>query len=186
MPATDWREAGARIDALVSAAGGEHAEELVRVVTGLYGAGLQRLLEVLHERAALTDEVAAALARDPLVSALLLVHGLHPYDTPTRIRRALAGTGVELVEVTEAGVCRVRIPHGTPPPGLNEALEAAAPEVTAVEVDRPTPLIPVAALFTRLAEAPLPGTAEGPLPRAGEGPVPRAGERPVPRAGEGP
>jgi hypothetical protein len=150
----DWRAAGARIDALIEAeaAGRDRAEELVRVVTDLYGAGLERLLGVLHDAGALTDEALAALAGDELVAALLLVHGLHPDDTATRVAAALAGTGVEPVEVTDLGVCRLRVPHGHPPAGLQELVEAAAPEINGIEVVTPAPFIPVESLFSRVAE----------------------------------
>jgi hypothetical protein len=158
VPGRDWRAAGERIDALLAAeaAGGPaagRAEELVRLVADLYGAGLERLLTVLHERGALTDEVVGAVAADDLVSGLLLVHGLHPYDAPTRIARALAGTGAELVEVTAGGVARLRIPGGHRSPAVDKRVEAAAPELTGIEVEAPpdAPLIPVSALFSRLA-----------------------------------
>ncbi|GIF00593.1 hypothetical protein [Paractinoplanes rishiriensis] len=147
----DWRAAGARIDALI-AADPAGREDLVREVTDLYGAGLERLLDVLHEAGALTDEVLAAVAADELVSALLLVHGLHPDDAGTRIAAALARTGVELVEVTDRGVCRLRVAHGQPPAGLEDLVTAAAPEITAVEVSTRPALIPVSALFSRVAE----------------------------------
>ena len=60
----DLRAAGERIEALLdaSAAGGavarERAEELVRLVVDLYGAGLERLLEIVHETGRLDDERA--------------------------------------------------------------------------------------------------------------------------------
>ena len=88
--ATDaqWRTAGDRIQALLdaSAAGGtvarERAEQLVREVTDLYGAGLERLM-LLATRAA--PEVADELVADDLVASLLLVHGLHPHPVERRI-----------------------------------------------------------------------------------------------------
>ena len=92
--ARDLRVVGGRIEALIdaSAAAGpvahERAEELVRLVVDLYGAGLERLLEILHERGAL-DGSLDALAADELVAGLLLVHGLHPYDVTTRVEQAL-------------------------------------------------------------------------------------------------
>jgi len=167
-----WQAAGARIDSLIgaSASGGpvarERAEELVRVVTDLYGAGLERLLELLHERGALTDEVIDAVAGDDLVAGLLLVHGLHPYDVVTRIERALAGGEVELLEVTAGGVARLRLPGGHGGCGASSeplrraaeaAIEAAAPEITAIEIeesraDTAPAVIPVSALFSRLAD----------------------------------
>jgi hypothetical protein len=166
----DWQEAGARIDTLLaaSASGGavarERAEELVRLVADLYGAGLERVLDIVHDAGALTDEVAEALAADELVSGLLLVHGLHPYDAGTRIDRALAGMrDAELLGVTK-GVARVRLSgHGcgsdTLRAAVEEAIEAAAPEITAIEVEEPAAgVIPVSALFARLADSPRPVT----------------------------
>jgi hypothetical protein len=149
MPPFDWQAAGGRIDRLVTTG---HDEDLVRAVTDLYGAGLERLLDLLHETGTLTDAAVAAIAGDDLVAGLLAVHGLHPYDAATRIRRALAGTGVELAELTAGGRCRIRVRHGhQPPPGVEQRIEAAAPEITGIEVVPVQPVIPVAALFTRVA-----------------------------------
>ena len=91
----DFRAVGERINALLdaSASGGvvakERAEELVRLVADLYGSGLERLLSILYELGRLDDEALAALAADDLVSSLLLVHDLHPYDVVTRVEQAL-------------------------------------------------------------------------------------------------
>ena len=148
VAATDWRESAARIDTLLGTAG-ETGEELVRTVADLYGAGLERMLDLLHERGALTDEVLDALAGDDLVAGLLLVHGLHPHDAPTRIGLALRGTGVSLVEVTDDGVCRLRAQRR--PHDIERLIESVAPEVTSVVVETAKPLIPVSSLFTRPA-----------------------------------
>jgi len=178
---TDWRAAGERIDTLIaaSASGGalarERSEELVRLVADLYGAGLERLLDLVHEQGQLTDEVLDALAADDLVSSLLLVHGLHPYGVDTRVGRALDsvrpylgshGGDVELLEVTGDGVVRLRLLgtcDGCPSSSVTlklaveSAIEAAAPEITTIEVeeaDKPTgPVIPVESLFSRLGES---------------------------------
>jgi len=169
MRQAEWRAAGERVETLIdaSAAGGtaarERAEELVRLVADLYGAGLERLLEIAHERGALTDDVLAGLAADDLVAGLLLVHGLHPYPVRTRVEQALGphGSAVELLDISADGVVRVRIigSHDgcgssaeTLRPAVEEAIEAAAPEVTAIEVEMPVtaPVIPVSALFARL------------------------------------
>jgi Fe-S cluster biogenesis protein NfuA len=163
----DWRSAGERIEVLLAAAGTggavarERAEELVRLVADLYGAGLQRILEVLHEAGALGDDALDRLAADDLVASLLLVHGLHPYDAGTRIEQALAAHRgeVELIDVTPDGVVRLRM-TGTGEgctssasalrPAVEAAIEAAAPEVTAVEIEERTSVIPISALFSRL------------------------------------
>jgi hypothetical protein len=142
---TDWRESAARIDTLLAVAG-DTGEELVRTVADLYGAGLERMLDLLYEQGVLTDAALEALAGDDLVAGLLLVHGLHPHDTATRVALAIKGTGVELIEITPDGVCRLR---GRRPHGLDQLIQAAAPEITGVSVEAPKPLIPVSALFTR-------------------------------------
>jgi Fe-S cluster biogenesis protein NfuA len=179
----DWRAASDRIDTLLdaSSAGGvvarERAEELVRLVADLYGAGLERILDVMHERGHLDDETLDALAGDDLVSSLLMVHGLHPYDVMTRVERALEGVrpylgshggDVELLEVTNEGVVRLRLLGScdgcasssvTLKLAVEGAIEAAAPEITAIEVETPSDkpagggVIPMASLFARVAPA---------------------------------
>lgn len=181
MSEADWRAAGDRVETLIaaSAAGGavarERAEELVRLVADLYGAGLERVLEIAHEHGALTDDVLAALAGDDLVASLMLVHGLHPYSVETRIEQALAevrpylgshGGDVELLAVSADGVVRLRMLgscDGCPSSAVTlklaveGAIEAAAPEVSAIEVEEPAAapgggsVIPVSALFSRIA-----------------------------------
>ncbi|MEV4617719.1 hypothetical protein AB0J74_03250 [Asanoa sp. NPDC049573] len=168
----DWTAAGDRIEALVtaSAAGGavarERAEELVRLVVDLYGAGLERLLELLHERGALGDDVLDALAADGLVASLLLVHGLHPESASTRVARALAavapGGEASLVDITPDGVARVRLTasgcsSGALKASVESAIADAAPEVVTVEVIEPDrsvgAVIPVDSLFSRVGPA---------------------------------
>ncbi|MDT0433663.1 NifU family protein [Streptomyces sp. NPDC005840] len=181
-PADTWRATGERIDTLIaaSAAGGEAArersEELVRLVTDFYGAGIERLLELVHEHGALDDPVLAALADDDLVASVLLVHGLHPYSVETRVEKALEsvrpylgshGGDVELVAVTPEGTVRLRLlgscdgcpsSSATLALAVRGAVEAAAPEVTAIEVEEaaadgtPGALVPVDSLFSRLHE----------------------------------
>ncbi len=64
----------------------DRAEQLVREVTDLYGAGLDRML-----RTATTADpgLAEAFAGDDLIASLLLVHGLHPHPVERRIADAL-------------------------------------------------------------------------------------------------
>src|SRR5947199_4003504 len=87
-----WRSAGDRIQILLdaSAAGGaaarERAEQLVREVTDLYGAGIERMMDMA---VAANPELAEAFIDDDLVASLLLVHGLHPHTVQRRISDAL-------------------------------------------------------------------------------------------------
>ncbi len=116
-----WRTAGDRIQTLLdaSAAGGtvarERAEQLVREVTDLYGAGLERMLRIAT---AADPDLADRLAADDLVASLLLVHGLHPHDVERRVSDALDtvrpylgshGGDVSLIEV--AGRCGATAVH---------------------------------------------------------------------------
>src|SRR5918993_2381366 len=86
-----WRTAGERIQNLLdaSASGGvvahERAEQLVREVADLYGAGLQRVMTIaVAAQPGLADEFAG----DDLLASLLLVHGLHPHPVERRIEDA--------------------------------------------------------------------------------------------------
>lgn len=156
---TDPRATGERIEQLLeasSAAGPvarERAEELVRVVVELYGAGLERLLEIAYDAGQLTDELLDRLADDELVASLMLVHGLHPHDVHTRVERALEkvrpylgshGGDVELLEVTQEDVVRLRMLGScdgcassavTLQLAVEGAIAELAPEVVGIEVD---------------------------------------------------
>jgi Fe-S cluster biogenesis protein NfuA/nitrite reductase/ring-hydroxylating ferredoxin subunit len=182
--AGDFRAVGERINSLLdaSASGGalarERAEELVRLVADLYGSGLERLLSILYELGRLDDDALAALAADELVSSLLLVHDLHPYDVATRVEQALDnvrpylgshGGDVELLSVSE-DVVRLRLLgscDGCPSSSVTlklaveGAIEAAAPEIVRIDVDTgaeqvPTasgPVIAVDALWSHVDQA---------------------------------
>ncbi|MDQ3166918.1 MAG: NifU family protein [Actinomycetota bacterium] len=155
----------------------ERAEELVRLVADLYGAGLERMLDTLYDLGRLDDDVLATLVDDQLVSSLLLVHGLHPYDVATRVEQALVsvrpylgshGGDVELLGVSDDGVVRLRLLgscDGCPSSSVTltlaveGAVEAAAPEVTRIDVETSAetatdsgPLISVDSLRSRLGE----------------------------------
>ncbi|MFF5205688.1 NifU family protein [Streptosporangium sp. NPDC000396] len=155
--AHDVQAAGDRVEALLAELAGlggparDAAEELVRVLVELYGAGLERVMEIVTEAEA--AEVLRRLAADDLVAALLVLHDLHPLSTEERVRAALEdirpylGThagDVELVSVEETGVVRLRLRgtcHGCPSSQLTvklaieRAIAEAAPEVSHVEVE---------------------------------------------------
>ncbi|MFE4230268.1 NifU family protein [Arthrobacter sp. NPDC056886] len=185
--------AGERISSLLDALGSggpvarDRAEELVRHVTELYGAGLERILQVLDSQGVLGPGTVSALTSDPLVSGLLLIHGLHPVDLPGRVTGALDsvrpylgshGGDVELLGISEEGVVRLRLLgscQGCPSSSVTlklaveDAIETAAPEVTGIEVEEAAPaavpaLIPVGALRSRLEG--LGGPSDGGAPGA--------------------
>jgi Fe-S cluster biogenesis protein NfuA len=157
MTDQDLRVVGERIEELLArirAAGdpatADTAEEVVRLVVELYGAGLERTVTLAG------PEVLERLVEDELVASLLVLHGLHPKDTQTRVVEALdqvrpflgshAG-GVELVGIDPEGVVHLRLEgscDGCPSStqtvklAIERAIEEAAPEVTRVEVENLT------------------------------------------------
>lgn len=178
--AEDLRAVGERIEVLLTASSAhgvmarERSEELVRLVADLYAAGLQRLLAIVYDAGRLDDIVLHALAADDLVSSLLMVHGLHPYDVTTRVSKALEevrpylgshGGDVELPEVTDDGVVRLRLLGGcngcasssvTLKLAVEGAVQAAAPEIAGIDVETQEgpaaagQVIPASALRSRL------------------------------------
>lgn len=181
IPTADPTAAGERIELLLeaSAAAGpvarERAEELVRTVVELYGAGLERVMELAYAAGALTDELLAALAADELVAGLLLVHGLHPYGVEDRIEKALDdvrpylgshGGDVKLLHVTDEGIVRLQLLGScdgcassavTLELAVEDAIRAAAPEVVRIEVEEAAKstgsVIPIEQLTSRLRAA---------------------------------
>ncbi|MDH2429029.1 NifU family protein [Sphaerisporangium sp. TRM90804] len=156
--AADVRAVGDRVEALIDELGAladpmarARAEELVRVMVGLYGAGLERVVGIVVESGA--SEVLHRLTADEVVSGLLVVHDLHPLTTEERVRAALDGVrpllarhegGVELLGVDAEGVVRLRLSGGcdgcassrdTVSGAVERAIAMAAPEVARVEVE---------------------------------------------------
>ncbi|WP_440081280.1 NifU family protein [Streptosporangium sp. LJ11] len=159
MPqAHDVRATGDRVEALIADLGAlsdavtrAKAEDLVRALVELYGAGLERVVEIVTEAGA--AEVLGRMVGDPLVAGLLVLHDLHPLSTAERVRDALDTVrpylgshegGVELLGVDEDGIVRLRLEgtcHGCPSSRLTvtdaieRAIARAAPEVSRVEVE---------------------------------------------------
>jgi hypothetical protein len=145
------REAGDRVEELLAdlrtRAGPEAAdvaEELVGCLVQLYGAGLETIMRVVGE----DQRLQALLIADPLVESLLLVHDLHPLDTPARIKRALGrlGPGTEFLGIDEDGVVEVKLASGcgSTMTAVEQAIAAAAPETTGVrQAPRDPPLLQI-------------------------------------------
>ena len=173
-----WRSAGDRIQTLLDATSAsgtvarERAEQLVREVVELYGAGLARIMATVGDRAdrATVDRLVA----DDLVASLLLVHGLHPHDLRRRVADALDrvrpylgshGGDVHLLDIVGdavqlqfAGSCK-SCPSSavTLELAVEDAIRAAAPEVSSIEVvtpeaapAEPTTMIPAESLLAQV------------------------------------
>ena len=149
---------GERVEELLASlrsqggAAADTAEELVRLLVGLYGDGLSHIVASLQAGGEAGRAMLDTLAADPVVEGLLLLHGLHPLDVDARIQRALdqvrpylgshAG-GVQYLGVRD-GVARLRLEgtcHGCPSSTVTVRLaiegevQDAAPEVTEVVVE---------------------------------------------------
>jgi hypothetical protein len=142
---TRIEELVARIESLDPAAQ-SHARELLDAVLELHRRGLARAAEALAGAGLLES-----IAREPAVSAILLLHDLHPLGVEERARAAVErarshlaveGCTVELLSV-EDGVARVRLDRSTGHhssaeelrTSLRDAIWAEAPELSDVVIE---------------------------------------------------
>jgi hypothetical protein len=117
------------------------AHELMEAVLEMHGAGLDRAMEIVFESPEGGEAAIRRLAGDPLVSSLLLLHGLHPDDLETRAQRAVSKLQIhaELRGVFE-GEVRVRVPAGASGVGSVEAtLREALPDAARIIVEEGGP-----------------------------------------------
>jgi Fe-S cluster biogenesis protein NfuA len=151
------------VEALVDPHARGKARDLLQAVLELHGRGLARILELAAGPAPLLPE----LARDELVSSLLLLHDLHPRALEERVLAALEkvrpylhshGGDVTLLAI-EGTVLRLRLDgscNGCPSSSetLRSAIEGAiadaAPDVTELRVEG-VEKAPVAAAFIPLS-----------------------------------
>jgi Fe-S cluster biogenesis protein NfuA len=111
------QELQAKLDTDGDPATRELADALVSTVVQMYGAGLERIVGSLLDGGEEGVRLAAALAEDDLVAALLLIHDLHPVPLGERVKDALEqvrpymeshGGDVELLSLQE-GVARISL-----------------------------------------------------------------------------
>lgn len=158
MAQTDVEATGRRVEALLDEitaaepAASRAAEELVRELLALYGAGLGRLVDALAECA---PERLAELSEEPLVSGLMALHDLHPSELSDRLAaaldtvRPLLASRAATVTVVELDGLTVQLrldgsPSNGGGPSLDElrdsvvdAVHAAVPELERVDVAIP-------------------------------------------------
>lgn len=138
------------------------ALDLVRAILAWHGEALRELTAAI---AAEPDGGARLqrLVQPPLTASLLLLHGLHPEDFPTRVRRGLAtiaplaaarGGTLELVDTLGE---RVRLswrgPRAAPARGaIQLAVWSAAPEAREIVIEgaeEPASFVPLEVLAPR-------------------------------------
>ena len=125
------------------------AKALVQAVMDLQGTALERLLEIVHAAGEPGQAIIDGLARDELVSSLLVLYGLHPLGIEDRVRLALekvdtrvhpGGGAVGLISM-DHGAVRVKIQangHGSAQSlkqAVEEAVYQAAPDITSLDVE---------------------------------------------------
>ncbi len=145
------------------------AEELLRLVAELYGAGFARAMELAGRYApSLIDQFVA----DELVASLLLVQGLHPESIDNRVEAALVavrpflaqhGGDVELLGIDEErGAVKLRLlgscdgcpsSASTLQGAVEVAIIEAAPEIVRIVVEDPAP--PAAGVPISLSAKPM-------------------------------
>ncbi len=130
----------------------ETAVELVQTLMDFHGAGIERMMDITADAGSTGYAIFDDFAKDALTANLLLLYGLHPLDISDRILNAIEKVrpslslhegDVELLGVND-GVVRLRLKgscDGCPSSALTlkhtieEAIYAAAPDVTSIEVE---------------------------------------------------
>ncbi len=188
MEPIDLRAIGDRIeqmlDQLESSLDGrswEQVQDVVSLVTELYGGGLARILELAGEDDALLHKMAG----DDLVASLLVLHDLHPLGLAERVHEAIEsvrpylgshGGDVEVISIdADAGVVTLRMLGScdgcasssvTLELAVQRAIEEAAPEITSISVEGGEPTTGEAAdgwMPVTLGRKPAPAPAMAPI-----------------------
>jgi Fe-S cluster biogenesis protein NfuA/nitrite reductase/ring-hydroxylating ferredoxin subunit len=125
----------------------ELAEELTGAVVQMYGAGLERIVELIDD-----EETRDRLAADELVAGLLMIHDLYPVPLEERVTQALDsvrpymeshGGNIELlgfedgvVKLRLQGSCKsCRASASTLELAVRQALQEAAPDLLGMDVE---------------------------------------------------
>lgn len=160
----DFQNRLARVEDLIGALDGVldpasrgRVQDILGVFLDIHEEGLKRFLSSVSALGDSGRALLEDLGRDEVVGGLLILHGLHPEDLDTRIRRALErvrpqlalhGGNVELVGVDDRGVLRLRLEgscHGCPSSAatlrttIESAIQASAPDVAQIVLDEPAP-----------------------------------------------
>ncbi len=128
------------------------AKALVQLLLDLHGAGLERVMEIVAKNDESGQRTIDDLGRDPLVSSLLVLYGLHPLDVESRVAQAVervrpqvrkGGGELDLLGI-EAGVVRLQLQvtgHGCGSTGktlkklVEDALYEAAPDMNRLLIE---------------------------------------------------
>jgi Fe-S cluster biogenesis protein NfuA len=127
-------------------------KNLVQSIMDLHGAALEKALDIVADAGEPGMNIIDRLGRDPLVSSVLVLYGLHPEDIRTRVVNAVEkmrpqlrkqGCEVEILEVN-GGAIRLRVETGSHTCGstaktvqasLEGAVYDAAPDLTSLVIE---------------------------------------------------
>ena len=126
--------------------------QLVQLIMEFHGTGLDRAMEILADAGESGMTLIDKLGRDPMVSSLLVLYGLHPESLETRVSKAIDrlatklrrdGAVVELLPITD-GAVSIRVTPGEHACGsttkallaeVEDAVYEAAPDITSLTVE---------------------------------------------------
>jgi Fe-S cluster biogenesis protein NfuA len=128
------------------------AKALVQLILDLHATGLERVMEIVAQNGDVGQQAIDGLGRDPLVSSLLVLYGLHPLDLESRVEQAVekvrpqvrkGGGELELLSM-DGGVVRLHLQvtgHGCASTGktlkamVEDALYATAPDMSRLQIE---------------------------------------------------
>jgi Fe-S cluster biogenesis protein NfuA len=140
------------IDSIADPAVRAATKNLVQSLMDLHGAAIEKALDIVADAGEQGMNIIDRLGRDPLVSSVLILYGLHPEDLETRVVKAVdkvrpqlrkQGCEVELVSMND-GAIRLRVETGSHTCGstaktLQATLEGsmydAAPDLTSLVIE---------------------------------------------------
>ena len=127
-------------------------KDLLQSLMDLHGAALEKALGIVADAGDQGTSIIDRLGRDPLVSSVLILYGLHPDPIENRVAKAVdrvrpqlrkQGCEVELLSANE-GVIRMRVETGSHTCGstaktvqamLEAAIYDAAPDLTSLVIE---------------------------------------------------
>ncbi len=140
------------IETIADPAARSSVRQLVQVVMEFHGMALDRTLEVLADGGEAGMSFIEQLGRDPMVSSLLVLYGLHPDGLEIRVQRAIErlepklrrdGAVIELLDIRE-GAMRIRVTPGAHACGsttkalqgtVEDAIYEAAPDIASLTIE---------------------------------------------------
>ena len=140
------------IEAIADPVARSSTRQLMQLVMEFHGAALDRALEILAGGGEAGMAFIEQLGRDPIVSSLLVLYGLHPETVEARVSKAVErlapklqrdGAAIELFGI-EDGAVRIRVTPGAHTCGsttnalratVEDAVYEAAPDVASLTVE---------------------------------------------------